>query len=112
AYDRFLELSGQLPSGPSLKSLLAKLIQSEAYQDMPDGDSGVKGTRLNALGKIVQAYRERAKRVLLLENQAALVPLIKARQKEARGAFIENRQRRLKGEPGARELLGALTGSH
>jgi hypothetical protein len=44
---------------------------------------------------------------LIRENQE-LRALVKARQREARGAFIKNRQERQKGEPGARELLEAL----
>lgn len=109
AYQRLQELSGHLPGGaPSLKATLAKVIQSEAYQSLPDGDSDVQGTRLNLLGKHVQKYREAAKKVLIREN-AELHPLIKARQRDARGAILENRQQKSQ-EPGAKALLDALGG--
>jgi hypothetical protein len=111
AYDRYQELSGQLPKRKSLKEYLAKAIQSEPYQDMADGDSGVKGTRQYVLGQTVEQYRGMAKKVLIQENPE-LQALIKARQKAARGAYIENRQRRQQGEPGGRELLKALTGTN
>lgn len=111
AYDRLQELSGQLPKRKSLKDYLAKTIQSLAYQDMPDGAPDVKGTRQYAIGLTTEQYRGMAKKVLIMENPE-LQALIKARQRAARGAYIENRQRRQQGEPGARELLGALTGTN
>ncbi|POO56170.1 hypothetical protein [Agrobacterium rosae] len=109
AYDRLQELGGQLPGRPSLKAHLARLINSQAYQDLPDGDSDVKGTRLHALGKYVQQYREGAKNALL-RLHPELRPYIKQRQRDARGAFIKNRQQRLQGDPSAQELLEALRG--
>ncbi|WP_266031234.1 hypothetical protein [Brucella intermedia] len=110
AYERLQELSGKLPGYPPLKKLLEKTIKSELYQDMPDGDAGVKGTRLNRLGAIVQDYREKARKHLLRENPE-LQPYVKARQKEAAGAIITNRQQRQQGQPGASELLDALGAS-
>ena len=106
AYQRLQELSGHLPKGPSLKEMLAKVIKSDAYQDLPDGDAGVSGTRLNRLGKVVQQYREQAKKVFLRENPE-LQPLIKQRQRDARGAAIINRQERLNGGSGAKDILKA-----
>jgi len=107
AYDRLQELGGQLPGKRSLKSHLARLINSPAYQDLPDGDSDVKGTRLHVLGKYVNQYREAAKKTLV-RLHPELRPHIKQRQRDARAAFIMNRQQRLKGDPGAKELLEAL----
>lgn len=106
AYQRLQELSGQLPGVPSLKEELAKLIQTDVYQDLPDGDSQVKGTRLNALGVVVGKYREKARKVLLSEYPE-LRELVGQRQREAAGAFLENRSSRA-GDPGARELLEVL----
>ncbi|MER9490163.1 hypothetical protein NKI50_30170 [Mesorhizobium sp. M0563] len=108
AYQRLQELSGHIPGQKSLKEVLAGLIKSEPYQDLPDGDSDVKGTRLNKLGEIVQRYREAAKKVFLQEN-VELQPIIGKRQMEARGAVQANRKARTEGQPGARELLEALT---
>lgn len=111
AYDRLQELSGQLPKRKSLKEYLAGTIQSQAYQDMPDGAAGVKGTRQYAIGLTTEQYRSMAKKALVSENPE-LRELIGARQRAARGAYIENRQRRQQGEPGGRELLKALTGTN
>lgn len=108
AYDALQQLSGQLPGKKSLKQFLAREIRKPAYQDLPDGEAGITGTRLNRLGQITQKYRQAARKELV-KKYPELKPYIKQRQKEARGALIENRQKRLKGEPGAVELLDALT---
>jgi hypothetical protein len=112
AYDRLQEISAQLPpygpfGRPSLKEILTKIIKSTSYRDLPDGDSDVQGTRLFVLARQVQGYREAAKRALLRENKE-LQPLVKSRQRDARGAILENRKKRGEGQPGARELLDAL----
>lgn len=107
AYDRYQELSGHIPGQKPLKDHLARLIKSTAYQDMPDGEAGVTGTRLNALSRTVQEYRQAAKKYLLWEN-AEIRPLVQARQRAARGAILENRNQRTGSQPGARELLDAL----
>lgn len=104
AYDRLQELSGQLPNGPSLKQRLVEIIRADWYQELPDGDSDVKGTRLNALSRQVRAYRDAAKALLLTENPE-LQQLTYQRQKDA---FIKRQQNQTRGEPGARELLDAL----
>ena len=108
AYERFQELSGKLPNSKTLKETLEVIIRSDNYQDLPDGPASVDGTRSAALADIVRKYRATARKVLLRENPE-LQQYIKARQKTARGAFIENRKRRLQGDPGARSLLEALT---
>lgn len=106
AYERFQELSGQIPGRKSLRSILERLIKSNAYQDMPDGEAGVVGTRLNALSRTVQEYRQAARSHLIRENPD-LQPLVKQRQRAARGAILENRNSRQTGG-GARALLDAL----
>lgn len=110
AYDRYQELSGQLPGQKSIKDYLASLIQSESYQDMPDGSADVQGTRLHALGMLTTPYRKAAIASLVQENPE-LSEFVKARQRAARGAYLENRQKRQQGDPGAKELLEALTGN-
>lgn len=110
AYQRLQELSGHLPKGPSLKEVIKRVVESEGYQDLPDGDSDVQGTRLFVLGRTVHEYGKAAKLALLQENKE-LQPLIKARQRDARGAILENRKKRGAGQPGARELLEALGGT-
>lgn len=105
AYDRLQELSGQLPSGPSLKQRLAEIIRADWYQELPDGDSGVKGTRLNVLSRQAGKYREAAKATLLAENPE-LQELVYQRQKDA---FLARQKTKAEREPGARELLEALS---
>ncbi|MDQ0511666.1 hypothetical protein [Ancylobacter amanitiformis] len=109
AYERFQELSGHLPGQKPLKQVVAKLIKSTAFQDLPDGDPGVKGTRLNAIARLVSEYRTSARKVLISKYREDLGPLVMARQREAAGAIIKNRRERNNGEPGARTLLQALT---
>lgn len=105
AYDRLQELGGQLPNSPSLRERLKEIIKADWYQDLPDGGSDVKGTRLNVLSQVTKKYREVAKAILLAENPELQQTAYK-RQVEA----VKARQRNMvKREPGARELLEALT---
>ncbi|WP_156771727.1 hypothetical protein [Labrys sp. WJW] len=68
AYDRLQELSGHLPGAPSLKSQVAKVMQSEAYLKAPDGSSSVKGSKLYMLGSVINPYHEKAKKVLMKDR--------------------------------------------
>lgn len=108
AYDRLEELAGKLPKGPSLKEALTALIRSETYQDLADGDGEVKGTRLRAIADIVTKYRQAARKVLIQENRETLAPLIKARQQDARAAYLKNREARREGQPGAQAIIDAF----
>ena len=103
AYDRLQELSGQLPKGPSLKSLLEKTIRADWYQKLPDGDTDVKGTRINVLSRQVSAYRKAAKAYLLKENPE-LREVVFKRQRDAFAA----QKRKESSQPSARALLDAL----
>lgn len=105
AYQRYQELAGHLPGVPSLKEELRKLIETDTYQDLPDGEPQTAGTRINALGRVVGRYRQAARRVLLNENPE-LRQLVGERQRQAAGAYQENRAWRR--DPGAHELLEAL----
>lgn len=105
AYDRLQELSGQLPTGPSLKQRLAEIIRADWYQELPDGDHDVTGTRLNVLVRQVSKYRRAAKAILLSENPE-LQELVYQRQKDA---FVARQKAKAEREPGARELLEALS---
>jgi hypothetical protein len=109
AYDIYQRLSGQIPGKPSLKELLAREIKKPAYQDSPDGDSDVTGTRLNRIGSLTQKYRQAARNDLM-RRYPELQPLIKQRQREARGAILKNREERLASQPGGLDLLNALRG--
>ncbi len=107
AYDRLQELSGQLPGRPSLKTLLAQAMRKETYEDMPDGEAGVKGTKLWALTGIVSDYREAALKTLLKENPQLRTQLHN-RERDAKGAYLKNRKERQQSQPGAMELLELL----
>ncbi|WP_246765342.1 hypothetical protein [Aminobacter sp. SR38] len=93
AYEVLQELSAHIPGQPSLKYVLGGIIESETYQDMPDGDPDVKGTRLWALGEQAERYRRAAKKYLVIQN-VELQKLIGARQREASAARLEKRRQR------------------
>ncbi len=65
AYEEYQRLSGK-PTNRSipLRTIAAKIIQSDAYKRAPDGDSDVKGTKLWILHGRVAKYREAADKVL------------------------------------------------
>lgn len=98
AYDVLQELSGHLPGQPSLKATLAKIIKSQTYQDLVDGDPEIPGTRIRALSLTTDRYRKAAKMVFLQEHPE-LHSLIGARQREVRGAVLKKQAQR--GQPGA-----------
>lgn len=93
SYEVLQELSAQIPGQPSLKQALRRTIESAVYQDMPDGDPDVKGTRLATLGTLAESYRRAAKQYLVIQN-AELRKLIGARQREASAARLEKRRQR------------------
>lgn len=93
AYEVLQELSAQIPGQPSLKYVLGGLIESVAYQDMPDGGPEVKGTRLWALGAQAERYRKAARKYLVVQN-VELQKMIKSRQREANAARLEKRRQR------------------
>jgi len=106
AYERLQELSGHLPGEPSLKSMLKELIETEGYQDMGDGESSIKGTRLNALAMMTAKYRKAAQGVLKSENPE-LVALIGERQGRAADAIKANQAKRQEEAPG-KQIMKAL----
>lgn len=89
---------GIIPGQPSLKATLAKIIKSQAYQDLVDGDPEIPGTRIRALSLTTDRYRKAAKMVFLQEHPE-LHSLIGARQREVRGAVLKKQAQR--GQPGA-----------
>ncbi|KQU73032.1 hypothetical protein ASC75_05065 [Aminobacter sp. DSM 101952] len=92
AYDRYQELAGQIPGQRSLKEFLRQIIESDLYQELPDGDA-VRGTRLGLLTAQVDRYRGAARKYLIREN-AELQPLVKARQRQAAAARQEKRRQK------------------
>lgn len=89
AFEVYQELAGHPPAGPSLKELVAKRIQSEAYQLAPDGAVGTRGTKLWLLHVPVEAYRERAMK--MLKRDPVVRDAFRADDLKARAKFLENR---------------------
>lgn len=108
AYDRLQELGGQLPGAPSLKSMLATIIKSPAYQVLPDGDAETKGTRLWMLAGKVSDYRTLAWKKLRAESPLVRDALQK-RQAETRDALQKNMREKAAQPSGAQSLLKALS---
>jgi hypothetical protein len=69
AYDRWVELSGQIRlDGLTLRQQLNKLIKTRAYQDMdPMPIIGDKSPRVDAIKRIVSAYQRAAEYEMLQE---------------------------------------------
>jgi hypothetical protein len=59
AYDLMQERAAGL-EGRNLKTELAKVIQSQNYQKLVDGDPSLRGTKLGALMRVVRQFREGA----------------------------------------------------
>ena len=75
AYDRFQELAGhpeRYPGAkgdePALRDTIAKLIGTEDYQRLPDGDAATKGTKLSVLTDVIRRYREGALRYVSADS--------------------------------------------
>lgn len=106
AYDIYQQFaSNPFPgAGLTLKVALRRLIESDAYQMLPDGEAGVRGTRLNAFAGVIQDYRKAGYQKLLKEYPE-VGRLTRRKQAEAAGQLKEN----ITGTPGAAsELMKAL----
>lgn len=68
AFDLLQEYAADPGYGmPKLRESISALISTKEYQNMADGDAGVRGTRLNAMSGVVQDYRAAAMRRLAAE---------------------------------------------
>lgn len=87
AFDRYQELI-QKPQGKrmTVKAAVAKVIQSPSYQRMADGPASLQGTKLWALTKVLNSYREIAYKQLLRENPD-LAKATGAQQQAVREAY-------------------------
>jgi len=82
AYEVYQQLAGKIsPNAPSLKDIVAKIIQTEGYQKAPDGDSRVKGTKQAMLASAMADYREDA------------MSLLKGRDANVREAMLAEQRR-------------------
>lgn len=69
AYEKLQVYAGHPPGAPSLKSTLARIIQTDAYAKAPDGDSATDGTKQWILAGIVNKYHQSAQKRLLAESE-------------------------------------------
>lgn len=60
AYDVYRELVADSPGKKSLKKSLARLIESNSYQNLVDDDPKLKGTKLGLISKVASKYRTAA----------------------------------------------------
>src|SRR5690606_11802985 len=92
-------LSGHPPGAQSLKAMVARRIASKAYQLAPDGPIDVKGTKLWLLHPVVQAYRDRA--LKMLKRDPVFRDAFRAEDLKVRQKYLGNRQ---KAQPGVQQL--------
>jgi len=95
AYDVYQELAGSPPGHRRLKTTLAKLIETNAYQDLVDGPGDGRGTKIDAIRNVVSKYRTAAWWQLLkrypevrkevMKRQIDVKASIDAKRKERRG---------------------------
>ncbi|MBO6814557.1 MAG: hypothetical protein JJ891_06840 [Rhizobiaceae bacterium] len=105
AYDKLQELVIKPTKGsPTLKRSLEKLIRSKGYATLVDGDSGTRGTRLNAFSSVVSKYR-RAAYQRLLKDYPEVRKQVTQRKLDVRTAL---QTRKTSQEDAARELFDAL----
>lgn len=64
AYAVYQEFAGQLPGAPKLKDVIRQIMETDAYQQAPDGDMTVKGTKLWLLHTPISKYRAGAMKML------------------------------------------------
>lgn len=69
AYEKLQVYAGHPHGAPSLKSSLARIIQTDAYAKAPDGDSATDGTKQWILAGIVNKYHQSAQKRLLAESE-------------------------------------------
>ncbi|KMO36661.1 hypothetical protein VQ02_14900 [Methylobacterium variabile] len=86
AYDRYQELAGHLPRGPSMKATVERIMRTAAYQKAPDGKAETKGTKQAMFTGTVAKYREAAGKLLMADpnvRQAVYQQNLKARAEVA-----------------------------
>lgn len=98
AYAVYQELAGQMTERqPSLKSIVAKVMASDAYKRAPDGDMATKGTKLWMLHGPVERYRKAAFRFLL--RDPAVREAVQAKQMKVVEHYRGQPGRRQRSEP-------------
>lgn len=81
AYEEYQRLAGRpSPKARPLRSVVANLIQSRAYQIAPDGDSDTKGTKLWLLRQVVNKYRDVASKLIRSDKNVREALMAKQRK--------------------------------
>jgi hypothetical protein len=66
AYEEYQRLTGRpVPNARSLRLQVQRVMLSKAYANAPDGDSNLKGTRLNLLANVLSKYHEAARKEIM-----------------------------------------------
>lgn len=107
AYDVLQEYIATPPQGPALKSTLARLIQSPAYDTLVDGDPTLNGTKLGAIADVVRKYRE-ASYGLLLRRYPEVRQLVSQGQLNVRSEILSKKAEARQGRPDVHDLLRSL----
>jgi hypothetical protein len=108
AFEVYQTLAGKpSPGTPSLKSTVARMMQSKSYQMAPDGDIDTRGTKLWLLHDPVEKYREAAMK--LLKSDRAVRDAFRAEDLKVRAQWKANAAK----QKGATlEHLGAAFGQN
>jgi hypothetical protein len=109
AYEQYQKWAGNPGQGMSLATVLAKRIQTEAYQLLPDGDANTKGTKLWTLTGIASNYRERAAKMLRRDKNVR--DAFRAAQLKAMSQFRSNVAARNASRSGSLDALGEAFGA-
>ena len=104
-FDKVLEQTSVTEiNGMNLRDRLAEVMASEGYSKSIDGSSGLgaKGTKGQVIGKVIQAYRDKAKSEipefaeLMRQSQESKVEVIKSQILEQTPAISQNSLERFK----------------
>lgn len=104
-FDKLLEQTSTTQiGGMTMREKLAEVMASKGYQRAIDGSSGLgsRGTKGMLIGKVIKAYRDKAKseipefRELLIRSQESRRELIKSQILENANAISQNSQDRFK----------------
>lgn len=99
AYDVYQELSAV-----GLKDQLAKIINSESYSQLIDGDPQLNGTKVGALMDVVGRFRQVGK-AQMLRAYPELRQMLSQGQLDHRAKLQEAQQGQQSGRPSVREML-------
>ncbi len=69
AYDRYVELAGNPTGKLSIKDLLGRIVDTDAYKVLPHGRMSEDGTKENMVGKAVQEFRKAGMDRLMVESK-------------------------------------------